>query len=90
MRSGMMTGNRLTKREKKIKELEWLQADLHQVGGNHYLTEIQPWDFILANNLSFLEGNIIKYICRYKEKGGVQDLYKADHYLKKLIETEEK
>lgn len=88
MRSGMMS--KLTKKEKKQKELNWLIADLHQVGGDHYLTEIQPWDFIIANNLAFLEGNIIKYICRYKNKGGVEDLYKADHYLKKLIETEEK
>ena len=82
--------SKLTKKEKKQKELNWLIADLHQVGGDHYLTEIQPWDFIIANNLAFLEGNIIKYICRYKNKGGVEDLYKADHYLKKLIETEEK
>lgn len=65
-------------------------ANVTQVGGDHYLTEIQPWDFIIANNLSFLQGNIIKYICRYNDKGGVQDLYKAEHYLKKLIETEEK
>jgi hypothetical protein len=82
--------SKLTKKEKKQKELNWLIADLHQVGGDHYLTEIQPWDFIIANNLSFLQGNIIKYICRYNDKGGVEDLYKADHYLKKLIETEEK
>ncbi len=88
MRSGMMS--KLTKKEREADELNWLLADQHQVGGDHYLTEIQPWDFIIANNLAFLEGNIIKYICRYKNKGGVEDLYKADHYLKKLIETEEK
>jgi hypothetical protein len=75
---------------KQTAEEKWLGVNETQVGGDHYLTEIQPWDFILANNLSFLEGNIVKYICRYKTKGGVQDLYKADHYLKKLIETEEK
>ena len=38
--------SKLTKKEKKQKELNWLIADLHQVGGDHYLTEIQPWDFI--------------------------------------------
>lgn len=84
MRSGIMKKSKDTDLDK------WLGVNEQQVGGNHYLTEIQPWDFILANNLPFLEGNIIKYICRYKEKGGVEDLYKANHYLKKLIETEEK
>ena len=79
----------LTKKEKKIKELNWLLADLHQVGGDHYLKNIQPWDYILANNLGFLEGNIIKYITRYKDKGGTVDLHKARHYLDKLIEQEE-
>ena len=82
MRSGMMT--------KQTSEDRWLGVNEMQIGGDHYLTEIQPWDFIIANNLSFLQGNIIKYICRYNDKGGVQDLYKAEHYLKKLIETEEK
>jgi hypothetical protein len=61
-----------------------------QVDGDHYLKKVQPWDFILANDLGFLEGNIIKYISRYKSKGGLVDLYKARHYLEKLIEVEEK
>lgn len=59
-----------------------------QVGGSHYLKKIQPWDFIIANDLGFLEGNIIKYISRYRSKGGLVDLYKARHYLDKLIEEE--
>lgn len=45
-------------------------------------------DFIIANDIGYLEGNIIKYISRYKEKGGVVDLYKAQHYLDKLVEVE--
>jgi hypothetical protein len=58
-----------------------------QIGGSHYKDmEIQPVEFILGNGLSFLEGNIIKYICRYKNKGGLQDLDKARHYLDMLIE----
>lgn len=77
-------------KKKQTDEDKWLGINDTQVGGSHYLTEIQPWDFIIANNLSFLQGNIIKYICRYNDKGGVEDLYKAEHYLKKLIETEEK
>jgi hypothetical protein len=60
-----------------------------QTGGNHYvLKTIQPWDFIIANNLGYLEGNIIKYVTRHKEKGGIEDLKKAQHYLQKLIETQ--
>lgn len=59
-----------------------------QVAGTHYTNQkIQPWDFIIANNLGYLEGNIIKYISRYKDKNGVQDLLKAQHYLEKLIAT---
>jgi hypothetical protein len=64
-----------------------MDANDRQVSGNHYQTEMQPWDFILANRLNFLEGNIIKYIIRHKKKGGLDDLYKAQHYLEKLIEV---
>lgn len=60
-----------------------------QIGGTHYQTPIQPWDYILANSLGFLEGNIIKYVTRYKAKNGVEDLKKARHYLDKLIEVTE-
>lgn len=59
-----------------------------QIGGDHYKSKaIQPWDFIVTNNLGYLEGNIVKYVSRWKEKGGVHDLKKAQHYLEKLIET---
>ncbi len=57
-----------------------------QVGGSHYKDmKIQPVEFILANELGFCEGNVIKYICRYKQKGGVQDLKKVVHYAELLI-----
>lgn len=59
-----------------------------QVGGTHYLSSIQAWDYILANDLGYLEGNIIKYVTRHRKKNGVQDLEKALHYLQKLIEVE--
>jgi hypothetical protein len=62
-------------------------ANAVQVGGDHYKTEIQTWDYIIANDLGYLEGNIIKYVSRYRKKGGVDDLRKAQHYLQKLIET---
>lgn len=59
-----------------------------QIGGDHYKSKaIQPWDFIVTNNLGYLEGNIVKYVSRWREKGGVHDLQKAQHYLAKLIET---
>ena len=65
-------------------------ANAVQVGGDHYKTEIQTWDYIIANDIGYLEGNIIKYVSRYRKKGGVDDLRKAQHYLQKLIETVEK
>lgn len=61
-----------------------------QVGGNHYSKKsIQPWDYIVSNNMGYLAGNIIKYVSRYKDKNGVEDLKKAMHYLEKLIEVED-
>ena len=57
-----------------------------QVGGNHYKTcSIQPIEFILANNMGFCEGNIVKYITRYKQKGGREDLLKVIHYAEFLL-----
>ena len=64
-----------------------MSANETQVGGAHYQTPIQPWDFIVANGLGFLEGNIVKYVSRWKQKGGVEDLRKARHCLAKLIEV---
>lgn len=60
-----------------------------QVGGDHYkYMQIQPIEFIHKNNLSFIQGNIIKYTCRYKAKNGKEDLLKARHYLDLLIKLE--
>lgn len=59
-----------------------------QIGGTHYKTNIQCWDYIVANDIGFLAGNAIKYITRYKKKNGIADLEKAIHYLEKLIEVE--
>lgn len=58
-----------------------------QEGGTHYKEmKIQPIEYILANNLGYCEGNVIKYVSRYKSKNGVEDLKKARHYLDILIE----
>ena len=49
-----------------------------QHGGTHYKDKaVQPWDYIVGNNLGYLEGNIVKYVSRWRDKGGIQDLQKA-------------
>jgi hypothetical protein len=66
-----------------------MSANDEQVGGTHYKDKsIQPWDYIAANNIGYFEGNIIKYVSRWRSKGGIDDLNKAAHYLKKLIELQ--
>lgn len=66
-------------------------ANAAQVGGEHYKRlEPQPWDVIVLWGLGFLDGNVVKYVARFRSKGGVEDLKKARHYLDKLIELEEK
>lgn len=62
-----------------------------QVGGRHYKDlKIQPIEFIHANNIPFCEANAIKYLCRWRNKNGVQDLLKARHYIDLLISLEKK
>jgi hypothetical protein len=70
------------------KHIQDLKANDVQVAGTHYKSKaVQPWDYIVANNLGYLEGNIVKYVSRWQDKGGVDDLKKARHYLDKLIEV---
>jgi hypothetical protein len=58
-----------------------------QEGGNHYQKlAIQPYTFITKNNLSFFQGNVIKYVVRYKDKNGIEDLKKIIHYCQLEIE----
>ena len=58
-----------------------------QVEGDHYKKyTIQPIEFITKNNIPFIEGNIVKYICRWKDKGGSKDLDKVIHYVELLKE----
>lgn len=62
-----------------------------QVAGNHYKhLRIQPVEFIHANGIPYMEGCAIKYLVRWREKGGVADLEKAKHYIDLLIELESK
>jgi hypothetical protein len=62
-----------------------------QVDGSHYKKlKIQPVEYIHANEIGYMEGNVIKYVSRWKEKNGIKDLEKAKHYLELLIELESK
>lgn len=62
-----------------------------QEGGGHYKDmKIQPVEFIHANGIPYMEGNAIKYLCRWRAKNGIEDLKKARHYIDLLIEMESK
>lgn len=56
----------------------------------HYNNGIEVWDYTDSWKMDFLEGNIIKYVTRYKYKNGIEDLKKAKQYIERLIEREEK
>jgi len=61
-----------------------------QVGGSHYQKlDPAPWDVVIKWNLGYLEGTALKYIARWRDKNGVEDIKKAIHFLEKLVETEE-
>lgn len=60
-----------------------------QVGGSHYKDlPIQPVEYIHANRIGYFEGCVIKYVSRWRAKGGIGDLEKAKHYIDLLIELE--
>ncbi len=69
------------------------QAKSRQIGGDHYTTKsIQPWDAMEAwmskeEFVGFLRGNALKYLARCNEKGGIEDVKKAQHYLEKMLEV---
>jgi hypothetical protein len=69
-------------------DMERLFPTSRQEGGDHYSKhKIQPYTFITANDLSFFQGNVIKYVVRYKDKNGVEDLKKIIHYCELEIES---
>jgi hypothetical protein len=60
-----------------------------QIGGTHYKDyEIEPFEFIHRNDLRYAQGCVIKYVLRYKDKNGIEDLKKAKHYLDMMIALE--
>lgn len=65
------------------------EANKKQVGGGHYQKQtIQHWDYVAANDLDYFQGQVTKYVSRWKDKNGIQDLEKAKHFLEKYIEIE--
>ena len=73
---------------KHLKDQEKMTANAHQVGGSHYNKPIQHWDYVVANNIPYLEAQIIRYASRLRDKNGMEDLFKMRHYVDKLIEVE--
>ena len=63
-----------------------MSANDYQHGGEHYATEYQHWDFVSDLELHYLIGCASKYLTRWRDKNGVEDLRKAHHYLEKAIE----
>lgn len=74
-----------------MEEDEAFDALSKQVSGNHYKDlPIQPVEYIHANAIGYFEGNVIKYVSRWRKKNGIADLEKAKHYIELLIELESK
>jgi hypothetical protein len=76
---------------KSIKARNWMNKSIDnplkmQVEGDHYKSKsIQPIEYIASNNLDFMEGSIVKYITRHKDKGGAGDVRKAIHYCQFIL-----
>lgn len=73
-----------------IVETDHLLLILDPIKMHYYKIGIEPIDYIESNKMNFCEGNIVKYVTRYKEKDGIADLKKAQYYLEKLIDSFEK
>ena len=77
------------KRDMELKMLKGSRATDVQVGGNHYKDfKIRPVEYISKNKLDFLEGNIIKYVSRHRNKNGAEDIRKIIHYAELILELE--
>ena len=64
-----------------------MSANEKQVGGEHYKTPMQHWDYVIANNMPYLDAQAFRYIDRHARKNGREDLEKAIHYIEKMIEV---
>lgn len=72
----------------KMREGEKASSLEKQEGGSHYKLAIQPIEYITKNNLGFIEGNIIKYATRHRDKNGAEDIKKIIHYCELLLDLE--
>lgn len=73
----------------ELEEWNRMTALDKQVDGNHYKDlPIQPVEYIYANALGYFEGNVVKYVSRWRKKNGIADLEKAKHYIELLIQLE--
>ena len=82
---------RETVKDKDFKktDLKKLATRNKQIGGDHYKNfKIQPIEYIEANNLTYSEGNVIKYVTRSRRKGGKNDILKAIHYCEMILERD--
>jgi len=86
--SGIKMSDGITEMNREERIAMLADAFNNQVGGSHYKDmKIQPVEFITANNLSFLEGNVVKYIARHHAKNGADDVRKAIHYCELILRT---
>lgn len=78
--------------QEMIEKIERIRmtANSRQVAGTHYKSGIQHWDYVVANDLDYFQGQITKYVTRWKKKNGLADLLKAQHFLEKYIEVQQK
>lgn len=67
-----------------------MSANDTQVGGDHYKSpgKVEHWDIVAQHDLDYFQGQITKYVMRWKKKNGLQDLEKAEHFLAKYLEVE--
>ena len=73
-------------------EQKLIAANKMQIGGEHYRKrgDLQHWDVVIHFELDYFQGQITKYVMRWKDKNGIEDLRKARHFLDKYIENAEK
>jgi hypothetical protein len=69
---------------------ELFESKNSKIKPSYYGTGIDVIEFCLRNNLTFMQGNVIKYVTRYKNKNGIEDLEKAKEYIDRLIEFEKR
>tara|TARA_R100000773_G_C4176797_1_gene88181 strand:- start:196 stop:468 length:273 start_codon:yes stop_codon:yes gene_type:complete len=74
-------------RPKRIAQATSVGSNMEEdkINPSYYKKGIETTDYIVSHNMNYVEGNIIKYVTRYKEKNGLQDLLKAEWYLNRLI-----